>query len=179
MTMKSRNEVSFLVLIKGYKLTNFIFSVTFFVSVIFTGLCIYITANSSKSGLSDLFGFVQNTGVGVGAALMAIVVAGLAIITALTASSISAKLLYKNLLHRLLFPFWLAALFWTIFILIGVFSLMVTNIFSLTEQKVIIDVSVFVFVYSLGTTLGLVGNSIQIGVKFAKLQDVLDQDEES
>lgn len=114
--------------------------------------------------------YLGTTGSSIGGGVLGIVIAGLAIISALSNGGLSKVLLKNRLLHRLLFPFWLVSIIWCISIL--VFIALYFEIYFADEQfmRWLVTISCFVFTYALTSTVGLIGNTIQIGVISAKLE---------
>ncbi|QOY36506.1 hypothetical protein AWH56_002125 [Anaerobacillus isosaccharinicus] len=126
----------------------------------FTSICVY-------TKMIDKIVYIYIT---VGASLFAIVLASLAVMTALTNGKLIGLLLKEKTLHDLLFPFWFVASSWGTTILVGlVLYILVQNIeYFIIPIDFLFPISTFLFIFSLVASVSLTGHTIRIITEVAK-----------
>ncbi len=160
----SINDLSFQVLFKMFGWNGLILKPKFFIALLIAAGTKLLLCHLSTDNFIDVAKYISNTGASVSGTLLGIVIAGLAIITALSNGKLFNILLEKQVLHQLLFPFWLAAVFWGITLggCMGLYPCI--TLLSHIVLSWIEFVIVFMFIYSTMSTVGLVGNTVQIGL---------------
>lgn len=151
---------------KRYLIINFPFPIAVLIFI----LTHYLTSHISPKDLIQTVQYLGNIATTSSAALLAIVITGLAVLIALANGKLLNLLLQRETLHRLLFPFWLVSIFLGITLAVSL-ALSISAIFmDDIQNRWVISIISFCFAYSTSATIGLVGNTVQIGIKFAHFQ---------
>lgn len=121
----------------------------------------------SRDTLIDIVKYLSNTGSQICSTLLGILIAGLAIIIAVVNGKLANLLLKGNILQRLLFPFWLVAACWGVSLGCLMISYPLYPLLNENGLRFIILAESFLISFSLSATVGLIGNTIQIGLIIA------------
>ncbi|WP_043929797.1 hypothetical protein [Bacillus sp. EB01] len=114
--------------------------------------------------------YLGDTVVSVSASLLGIIIAALAILIALAMGEVAHLLLKNKTLQKLLFPFWLVTVFWGLSTFLSISIFFFQPIFNGFKYFYFLySVEVFIFIYALYATIGLIGSSIKIMILVARL----------
>ncbi|MFB5190456.1 hypothetical protein [Alicyclobacillus fastidiosus] len=167
------DDLTFPSLFKLYGWRELVFTPKFFISLLLAACVKYfylcpLAKETKPDNFINVAQYIGNTGAQICGTLLGIVIAGLAIITALAAGKLLNILLKDNILHQLLFPFWLCAILWGITLGSCMLLYPATTLYSVYSLTWACFGVIFFFVYSTMATIGLVGNSIQIALLAAE-----------
>lgn len=136
---------------------------------IFLNLAFYINGNYFLN-IFKLSEELSLTLLGASSSIFGIVIGALAISVILFKEELLPELLSYKLLHKFLFPFWLALSLWGL----SIFFLFLNVIFLTLEWKYITNITfniiLFLFPYSIFYTLHLTGLIIQLALQRAQLK---------
>ncbi|MDX8046624.1 hypothetical protein SH601_11590 [Gracilibacillus sp. S3-1-1] len=142
----------------------------FYFGLVIAFIFLFITEDFNEKELIDLAEYITGVIPSVAAALLGIIIAGLAIIVALSTEDIYNKLLKNRTLQKLLFPFWYVAALWAI-TTFSVISLgLIQKFLEVHIIYYLIVFIIFILNYALVSTIKLIGNTIRIMVYLAQLK---------
>lgn len=158
---------SFIALLKIYKFRTLFFNISFLIAAIVSfSFYIYFKNNYLISLMVDYISTTLST---ISASLLGIVIAGLAILIALTQGKTLSILLKRNVLQIFLFPFWLLSFFWGISTLTCI-AINFLDIINFEHIFYLITFEVFIFIYSILSTIQLMGHAIRLGLFLADFE---------
>ena len=174
---KNRYHVTFeettffglLKILKADELKNW----SFYLSFLFT-FCIFvlIVLNNNFIIITNLLAEKLAVALlGASASILAIDLAGLAITVAIFRPPLLPRMLETKLLHRLLFPFWFSAAWWSI----SIFLCIILILLEVLGKKILISslllVEVFVFLFSTFYTVSLTGVIVRLALQTAQVYE--------
>ncbi|ASS75755.1 hypothetical protein CIG75_12685 [Tumebacillus algifaecis] len=163
----SVESLSFWSLVRLMEFGNF-FKLSFLISLVVSLLTLAVVRELPEGSLEDVSKYIGNVCAPISGTLLGIVIAGLAILTALSNGGLMQVLLKRKLLQRLLIPFWLISCFWALTLGSAIILYILSWILPLEITRWYIIGYSFLFTYSLCLTVSLVGGTIQVGVLAAE-----------
>jgi hypothetical protein len=163
----NKKTTSFFYLL-GLTFTSLINTFSFYFAAACSVLLYFLFINVRE--YSDLINYVSNTIASISATILGIVIAGLAILITLTQGKLLGLFLQKNILQKFLFPFWIVTGMWAISTLLCVVIKLVQYV-SFFYIHWLFAIETFVFIYSMFSTVSLMGHSIRMGIYVASLQE--------
>ncbi|MFD1850975.1 hypothetical protein [Oceanobacillus bengalensis] len=164
-------NTSFLGMLRINKISSLtVKNLGFYLGLILTIIFYYYCRNLSNDLIRKLADYMTNVLPSVSATLLGIIIAGLAIIVALSTGNIYNHLLENRTLQKLLFPFWYAASLWGVLILL----LLVLKVLLLISTMKVIFIGIILIIfflnYALFGTMALIGNRIRIMIYLAQIK---------
>jgi hypothetical protein len=164
------SNMTFWSLLKTTKVRNLTWKYpVFYIAIIFAYAAYYLLKKMDNDSYKEIFPYVSDTIASISATLMGIIIAGLAIIVALAMGDVLNLLLKNKTLQKLLFPFWFVTLLWALSTLIAILLNFIPLLVSKNIEIYILTFEVFLFIYALFGTVGLIGGSIKIMIIIAQL----------
>jgi hypothetical protein len=167
---KVGDNIGFWSLLRTAKIKNITWKYPVFYIAAITAYLSYVFLEKMDNGsYEEVIPYVSSVIAPISATLMGIIIAGLAVIVALSMGEILNLLLKNKTLQKLLFPFWYCALMWSISTFLAVFLKFVPLFVSKKIEIYMISLEFFVFTYALFATVGLIGSAIKIMIIIAQL----------
>lgn len=164
-------NISFWSLLKTVKIRNLTWKYpVFYLAIVSATLSYFLMTNMNEDDLLLTLTFASNTLTSISASLMGIIIAGLAIIVALSMGNILHLLLRNKILQKLLFPFWFMTLFWSLSTITSISLHFSRLVFTVPLQIYIFSLEAFFFTYALFGTVGLIGSTIKTMLIIAQLK---------
>ncbi|MEN2467641.1 hypothetical protein [Ornithinibacillus sp. FSL M8-0202] len=159
---------SFLALFRIYRFRTLIFNFSFLIAAVLSASFYFFYKDINTT--NQIVNFVGTTLSSISASLLGIVIAGLAILIALTQGKTLSILLQRNVLQIFLFPFWILSFFWGISTLICI-AIIFLDIINFNYLFYLITFEVFIFTYSVLSTIQLMGHAIRLGLFLADYEN--------
>ncbi|WP_407306134.1 hypothetical protein [Desulfosporosinus sp. SB140] len=173
----TNEDLRFMKMLKTFGLNKLIMCPEFVLSLMIPLGLFYLIFYIGQSQLNSLILELSKVIVAIDAAIIVLVITGLAILLSVLNSSFLSFINSSNLYVKFFFPFYLSSMLWGIHILFSIILIFFTysSLVSLFPELFCLVLFIYVscFLYALLNSLSLVGTIIRLGQKKTEFDEVL------